>query len=196
MNNFFKHNLAHKLKQEDGITFLELILVCVFSLFVITLIYQLVFLAQRGDGTLRKNASITGDTGIILDIFDRYFSQNTEFYSVGPYEVTLKVPSKTGGVDYPVVFSAREDGTIVMARTLNGMSEEFILTKNNANYEKNIGLITGYYNVSGEALDMTTGIDYSQVRAVKLTVVAKNPGAKNASDKYVQSSRIVYFRNR
>ena len=196
MNNFFKHNLAHKLKKEDGITFLELILVCVFSLFVITLIYQLVFLAQRGDDNLRKNASITGDTGVVLDILDRYFSQNAEFYSIGPYEVALKIPSKTDDTNYPVTFSARDDGTFVMARTLNGMSEEFPLTKNNTNQEKNIGLITGYYNVSGEALDMTTGIDYSQVRAVKLTVVAKNPGAKDASDKYVQSSRIVYFRNR
>lgn len=196
MNNSFRHNLAHKLKQEDGITFLELILVCIFSLFVITLIYQLVFLAQRGDDNLRKNASIASDTGVVLDILDRYFSQNTEFYSVGPYEVTLKIPSKTSDTTYPVVFSAHDDGTITMARTLNGISEKFAITKNNANKENDVGLITNYYNYSGEPLDLTTGIDYSQVRSVKLTIIAKNPKAKDSNDKYIQSSRIVYFRNR
>lgn len=183
-------------KQEEGITFVELILVCAFSVFVIILMYQLIFMAQNGATANEKNARMTGDAGVVLDIMDRYLSQNTELLTMGPYEFTVTMPKKDDNPSYPVTFSARDDGRLVMARTMNGTTEELVLSKNNANQAANTGLFSSFIDASGSEMSLESGIDFAQVRAVKVTIIAKNPNPKDSNDAYVSSSRIVYFRNR
>lgn len=190
------NKIAGLLAQEDGLSFVELILVCVFSVFVIVLIYQLIFMAQNSAALNEKNARMAGDAGVVLDIFDRYLSQNTELQTFGPYEFTVKVPGKNGAEAYPVTFSAREDGSLVMARTMNGITEELLLSKNNANRAANQGFFTSFVDASGSEMSLETGIDFVQVRAVKVTVIVKNPASKNSEDAFIRSSRIIYFRNR
>ena len=184
------------LNQEEGVTFVELILVCSFSLFVIVLMYQMIFMAQNGANMNTKNARMTSDTGTVLDIMDRYLSQNTELSTTGPYEFTVRMPAKNGNTSYPVTFSASEDGRLIMTRTMNGTTEELILSKNNANQKANQGLFTAFIDASGAEMPPNASIDFAQVRAAKVTVIAKNPTAKTGEDEFLRSSRIIYFRNR
>lgn len=192
------NNLLKAFKNEEGLTFVELILVAAFAVFVIILAYQLLQFAQVGTKQVDANASVTGDTGVVLDILDRYLSQNTYFYTMDANNFTLKIPDKSGGADYIVNFSATDDGKLTMSRTRNGVTDQLVLSDNNANKASGIGFFQ-FYDDQGKllgALDAAPSL--TEVRAVKVTVVAKNPNPKAAdgSDKYISSSRTVYFRNR
>ena len=193
-------NILNKLKKtfrdEEGISFVELILVSAFAVFIIVLAYNLMQFAQAGQQQVNSNAAVTGDTGVVLDIFDRYLSQNTSLTVTDAYNFSLENPGKSGGSDYPVSFSSRDDGKLVMTRTMGGVTDELILSTNNANKISGQGFLQ-YYDSQGKLLTSTevpTALD--EVRAVKITIVAKNPNAKSSSSTYLSSSRTVYFRNR
>ena len=184
---------------EDGLSFIELILVSAFAVFIIILAYNLMQYAQVGQRQVNANAAVTGDTGVVLDILDRYLSQNTAITVTDPYNFSLQIPDKSGGASYPVSFSSpRDDGTFVMTRTMNGTTDSLTLSTNNANKISGQGFLQYYYYDSqGKLLTSTevpTALD--EVRAVKITIVAKNPNAKSSSSTYLSSSRTVYFRNR
>lgn len=194
------HNISSKasraLKNEDGLSFIELILVSAFAVFIIILAYNLMQYAQVGQRQVNANAAVTGDTGVVLDILDRYLSQNTAISVADNYNFSLQIPDKSGGADYPVSFSSRDDGTFVMTRTMNGVTDSLVLSTNNANKISGKALLQ-YYDDQGKllaSLDSSHPLD--EVRAVKITVVAKNPDSRSSDTAYLYSSRTVYFRNR
>lgn len=193
-------NILNKLKKtfrdEEGISFVELILVSAFAVFIIILAYNLMQYAQVGQRQVNANAAVTGDTGVVLDILDRYLSQNTAITVTDPYNFSLQIPDKSGGASYPVSFSSRDDGTFVMTRTMNGTTDSLTLSTNNANKISGQGFLQ-YYDSQGKllaSLDASNPLD--EVRAVKVTIVAKNPYSKSSDTAYLSSSRTVYFRNR
>lgn len=184
------------IQKEDGLSFIELILVSAFAVFIIILAYNLMQYAQVGQRQVNANAAVTGDTGVVLDILDRYLSQNTAITVTDPYNFSLQIPDKSGGAAYPVSFSSRDDGTLVMTRTMNGVTDSLTLSTNNANKISSQGFLQ-YYDSQGKllaSLDSSNPLD--EVRAVKITVVAKNPDSRSSDTAYLSSSRTVYFRNR
>ena len=74
------NRIKKTIQNEDGLSFIELILVSAFAVFIIILAYNLMQYAQVGQRQVNANAAVTGDTGVVLDILDRYLSQNTHKY--------------------------------------------------------------------------------------------------------------------
>lgn len=181
---------------ERGLTLVELTLVATFSIFVIILAYQLVDFANLGTRQVNTNAAVAGDTGVVLDIMDRYLSQNTELVINDPYSFTLTVPGKSGAADYHVTFASNADGTLTMTRDMSGASEQLLLSSLNANRSGNIPFLR-FYNETGRLLAAgATPTNLADVRAVKVTVAAKTPNSTGSGYQNITSSRSVYFRNR
>lgn len=193
-------NILHRSKRyasrEDGLTLVELTLVATFSIFVIILAYQLVQFANTGTREVNRNAAVTGDAGVVLDIVDRYLSQNTEFTISDPYTFTLTIPGKSGAADYHVTFASAADGTLTMTRDLNGANEQLLLSSLNANRSSATPFFR-FYSETGRLLPAgTMPENITDVRAVKITIVAKTPNRTGEGYSYLNSSRTVYFRNR
>lgn len=195
MRRLLLSHLKRTLKHDDGISFVELMLVSVFAVFVLALAYQLVQFAQAGQVTTNRDAATTGDTGVVLDIMDRYLSQSTQLQIIDDYTFTVMVPSKTGGEDYPATFSANSDGTLTLTREMNGASETLVLSDNNANRASATPFLRLYYEVGKLLPAGDTSMNIEEVRAVRVVIKAYTPGAKSSSN-YLSSSRTVYMRNR
>jgi len=168
---------------EDGFTLIELLLASVFMIFVITLVYQTVSFAQIGAQISARNNVMSGDVGTILDIEDRFLSQNLSLTKSGDYAYDVEVPRRNG-TSYYISFMANSDGTFTAYRRA-GTSTTFRLSKINANRSSGTPLL----ELFDSSMNVTT--DMTKATSAKITIVAKDP-----SGNLVSSSRTVLFRNR
>ncbi|MBK5211128.1 MAG: hypothetical protein JJE36_02245 [Coriobacteriia bacterium] len=192
--------MAEQSSAEDGFTLVELLVTSIFMIFVITLVYQTISFAQVGEQVSARNNVMSGDVSTLLDIEDRFLSQNLSLtkspdgysYTV---EVPVEVPAQIGIpyhiTSYKITFTANQDGTFTALRTppvdSSDTATTFTLSTINANVSSSTPLLELFY--SHEAT--VTSTESTNATSAKITIVAKD-----SSDHLVRSSRTVWFRNR
>lgn len=168
---------------------MELMLVSIFGIIVLTGAYQMLNFASIGQTLNTQRALMANDVGVMLDIEDRYFSQNIVVSNISDYSATLTIPTSVYSATYTVTFVAASDGTLKMIRTRSGVTDNILLSTNNANVAAGVPL----FEFVDDSIPYVVTNDTTLMRAVYLTIVAKTTGP----DPYqAQSTRYVMFRNR
>ena len=175
---------------DSGLTLTEFLLVAFFFLFVVILVFQIVYFTQENSKLATRYSVMSNEVGVPLDIMDRYFSQNLAIGTMTPYSVQLTIPQKSSttnaytGTNYVVIITAESNGRLTVSRTLLGGT--FALSNTNLNVAKGEPL----FKFRDKDNKPTT--DPAKADVVEIHVISSIPN----SDKTVESSRTVLFRNR
>lgn len=189
--NFFGQHIQNFKTKDEGFTLTEFVLVSIFFVFVVILVYQLVYFVDKSTESTRRNAVMTNEIGVPLEILDRYFSQNLQLSPDIGNGLTLTMPGKrsASGVqspDYVVRFRLTDDNKLLMVRTRSSVTETFVLSDKIANNDTS----TPLFSFKDRFGNPTT--DLEEADTVRIELVAYLPGDKET----VTSVRTVFFRNR
>lgn len=182
-------DLKKKVSDESGLTLTEFLLVSFFFVFVVILVFQIVYFTRENSKIAERFSVMSSEVGVPLDIMDRYLSQNTKLVSATPYRVVVNVPQKNAsggptGVTYTVTMWVDTTGKVYVKRSL--FEDTLAIAEGNVNVSKNAPMF------SLRDIDNQPTTEVTDAYSVVVRIVASIPG----SDKTVESSRTVLFRNR
>lgn len=185
-----------RLRNDEGFTLVELVIVLGLLLFVISAAWNVYSLAARGSDVSNRQAFEARELGAPLDAFERILSQCQDFVTTvpgsTPYRVHVRADMDDDQVSEDYIIEATAAGDLVMqSREGTGVYRTGIWSDHNVNVQRGAPLFR-YFDSSGDEI---TGVNLNEnvwtyAYSIEITIVAEH------GDEPVRSTRRVLLRNR
>lgn len=185
-----------RLRNDEGFTLVELVIVLGLLLFVISAAWNVYSLAARGSEVSNRQAFEARELGAPLDAFERILSQSQDFVTTEPgstpYRVHVRADVDDDQISEDYIVEATAAGNLVMqSREGTGLYRTGLWSDHNVNVKEGTPLFR-YFDSSGNEI---TGIDFNEnvwtyAYSIEITIVAEH------GDEPVRSTRRVLLRNR